>query len=759
MRLGELSSRPTLTDLVPHVVHDHRLAATLEAAAIGIVETDEKGRILGANTKACELVAATAETFLGQSVFDITHPDDVRADRAQFQRQVAGEIDSYSLDKRFRRPDGTYGWVSVTSSSVRGADGRFLYAVRIQRDITARKKAEELLAQRVEEQAALYALSERLQRAAAEDDVYDAAMAAIFRALGCQRASILMYDTAGIMRFVCSRGLSRVYQAAVEGHSPWSPETRDAEPICIKNIETADLSAALKDTVRAEGIAALAFIPIQENGRLLGKFMVYYDAPHVFVRPEIDIALTIARQVAFTLERNRAEHAAQRLAAIVESSHDAIVSKNLDGIIMSWNSGAERLFGYTAAEAVGRPVTMLMPPDRVDEEPGILARIRRGERVDHYETVRRRKDGSTFDVSLTVSPVRDRSGAIVGASKIARDISYRKRAEAQLRESEHRLQQLLSAIPAAIYTTDAQGRITYYNEAAVKMAGRTPVIGTDEWCVTWKLYWPDGTPLPHDQCPMAIALKEGRAIRGVEAVAERPDGIRVPFIPYPTPLRDATGKIVGAINMLVDISERKEAETQQRVLLHELNHRVKNNMQMLQSMLFAAAREAKSEEAKAVLGEASGRLASMAAAQRVLYGVTGATRYSAEEFLHAVCGTAQQTFCADVTIDYDAEAIELPNDTAMPLALILNELLTNAVKHARDGSGRVAIRVGLRGTGNAFELYVEDGGPGFDLTSVQSRCSGLRVVQGLARQLGGRLVVTKDPASRCSVEFDQGGNL
>ena len=114
--------------------------------------------------------------------------------------------------------------------------------------------------------------------------------------------------------------------------------------------------------------------------------------------------------VAFVLdltERKRAEQAAEHLASIVESSDDAIVSKDLDGIIRTWNRGAERLFGYKAAEVIGRPITILIPPDRLDEEPGILARIRRGERVDHYETVRRHKDGSLIDISLTVSPTRD----------------------------------------------------------------------------------------------------------------------------------------------------------------------------------------------------------------------------------------------------------------------------------------------------------------------------------------------------------------
>jgi two-component system, chemotaxis family, CheB/CheR fusion protein len=122
------------------------------------------------------------------------------------------------------------------------------------------------------------------------------------------------------------------------------------------------------------------------------------------------------------------------------------------------------------------------------------------------------------------------------------------------------LQAILDALPAAIYTTDAEGRITGFNESAVRFSGRVPRLGSDSWCVTWKLYRPDGTPLPHDECPMAIALKEGRELRGVSAIAERPDGTRVHFMPYPTLIRDASGRIVGAVNMLVDISDQEHAE-------------------------------------------------------------------------------------------------------------------------------------------------------------------------------------------------------
>lgn len=136
-------------------------------------------------------------------------------------------------------------------------------------------------------------------------------------------------------------------------------------------------------------------------------------------------------------------------------------------------------------------------------------------------------------------------------------------------------QEAVQALPAAIYTTDAEGRITFYNEAAAALWGCRPELGKSEFCGSWKLYWQDGTPLPHDQCPMAMALKLRRPIRGMEAVAERPDGTRVPFIPSPTPLFDASGRLTGAVNMLIDISERKRTEaalkTQRAVRTGEQN--------------------------------------------------------------------------------------------------------------------------------------------------------------------------------------------
>ena len=125
---------------------------------------------------------------------------------------------------------------------------------------------------------------------------------------------------------------------------------------------------------------------------------------------------------------------------------------------------------------------------------------------------------------------------------------------------------ILGELPAAIYVTDALGRITYFNEAAATLWGHRPTLGTSEWCGSWKLFWPDGRALPHGDCPMAIAIKEKRTVRGMEAIAERPDGTRVPFEPYPTPLFDDSGALIGAVNMLIDVTDRKRAEEVKRLL-------------------------------------------------------------------------------------------------------------------------------------------------------------------------------------------------
>ncbi|MBY0231001.1 MAG: PAS domain S-box protein [Gemmataceae bacterium] len=249
-------------------------------------------------------------------------------------------------------------------------------------------------------------------------------------------------------------------------------------------------------------------------------------------------------------ERKRAEEARARLAAIVESSDDAIVSKTLDGVIRSWNGGAERLFGYVSAEAVGRSITLIIPPERLDEESRILARLRRGERIDHFETVRLAKDGRRLDISLAVSPIRDDAGRVTGASKVARDITERKRAEALIARDAL----LLASVRDSVVVTDPEGIVTYWNEGAARLFGWTApeMLGR---------HYADRFPEP-ERSFVREQIRE-RA-RGTEWNGEyedrRKDGSRVWIDARVGPVRDAEGRLVGILGLAQDISARKRAE-------------------------------------------------------------------------------------------------------------------------------------------------------------------------------------------------------
>jgi PAS domain S-box-containing protein len=296
------------------------------------------------------------------------------------------------------------------------------------------------------------------------------------------------------------------------------------------------------------------------------------------------------------------------LEAIVDSSEDAIISKDLSGNITSWNPSAERIFGYTAEEVVGRSITILIPDHLHDEEPGILERIRRGERIEHYETVRRRKDGTMVAISLTVSPIRDSAGRVVGASKIARDISERRRTEERLQSSQEQYGRLAGLLPVGVYTCDApDGVITYFNEQAARLWGRAPQLGeTDErFCGSHRLFLPGSDiPLPHRECPMAVALREGRAYRNEEVILERPDGSRITALVNIDPVRDSAGRVVAAINVFHDVTALKQVE---QALTQE-----KDNLRALLDTLPVAVFLAHDPEGRHISGNrAAGRLLRM----------------------------------------------------------------------------------------------------------------------------------------------------
>lgn len=288
----------------------------------------------------------------------------------------------------------------------------------------------------------LYQLLAALSGASALEQVYDAALDSLMEATTANRAAILLVDDDGAIRFKAWRGLSEEFIASVPVQLPWLRELREAHSVVITDAADDGQFARYREVLTPEGVDSLAFVPLVLHADLIGSFILFYDRAHVCTVDELEVAEAIASHVVLATERKQLEIARQYLAAIVESSDDAIASKDLNGIITSWNEGAERLFGYTAEEVMGKPVSILAVPGH-NEMPAILAQIRQGHRVDHYETQRRRKDGKIIDIALTVSPIRDSAGHIIGASKVARNITDRKLAEEErtqllLREKEAR---------------------------------------------------------------------------------------------------------------------------------------------------------------------------------------------------------------------------------------------------------------------------------------------------------------------------------
>ena len=250
-------------------------------------------------------------------------------------------------------------------------------------------------------------------------------------------------------------------------------------------------------------------------------------------------------------ERRGFEEAQARLAAIVESSVDAIVSKTLEGIVRTWNAGAERLFGYTAEEVVGRSITVIIPPDRLHEETEILARLSRGERIEHYETVRRAKDGRLIDISLTISPTRDPEGKIIGAAKIARDITERRRAE----EAQARLAAIVESSQDAIISKTLQGIIETWNTAAERLYGYTAQEAVGKPITL--LIPPDRL---NEEKEILARLSRGERIEHYETVRRAKDGRLIDISLTISPIRDSRGRIIGASKIARDITKRKKTE-------------------------------------------------------------------------------------------------------------------------------------------------------------------------------------------------------
>jgi PAS domain S-box-containing protein len=318
-------------------------------------------------------------------------------------------------------------------------------------ELVERKYAERALARRAREQTALYEFTDRLQRAGSLSEIYQSALDSIFLALGCNRASILLFDDSGVMRFVAWRGLSDQYRAAVEGHSPWGPDESEPKPISVEAVELAEFPTAIREKLDSEGVKALAFIPIVASGKLLGKFMAYYDTVHHFIPGELDLALTLARQIGFGLERKRVQQdlaeSEERYRTLVEQVKDyAIFRIDKSGRPTSWNEGVRRVLGFEEKQFIGQDVSGIFTSE--DIEAGVPQReLRRATEAGAASNDRwmRRADGTRFYATGVTTRLRNKAGELIGYSKVLRDSTALMRAQQKLKAHAVDLERTVAA--------------------------------------------------------------------------------------------------------------------------------------------------------------------------------------------------------------------------------------------------------------------------------------------------------------------------
>lgn len=347
-----------------------RLAAIVTSSTDGIISKTLDGVITTWNDGATSMFGYKPEEIIGRQIHTLIPPEFRAEEDLILARLRAGERIDHFETVRMRK-DGTRLNVSLTISPVKNSEGKIIGASKIARDITQRKITDTILKQTMRQQHALYTFVDRLHRSESLRDVYAAAMDAIVTALDCDRGSILVFDDSHAMRFVNWHGLSSEYRQAAQGHSPWPPEMRNPEPVLISDVDESNFEESLKTAIKQEGIRSLHFFPLVSGQQLIGKFVTYYDQPHVCSRAEKDLAMSIARQLAFAVARKQTEAALreneERLRQATQTGKVGIWDWDVRGNRVSWTESLYAVHGVEKEEFAGTVeayISLVHPEDR-----------------------------------------------------------------------------------------------------------------------------------------------------------------------------------------------------------------------------------------------------------------------------------------------------------------------------------------------------------------------------------------------------------
>ena len=361
----------------------------------------------------------------------------------------------YIFEFRLLMKDGRIKHVQEICQTTFDQAGNPLYSIGTTLDITERKIIEKKLARHMQLYAALSQCNKAIVQCTNKEELFSQVCRAAVQFGGMKMAWVGIVDPqTHVIQPVVSFGDDRGYLTDLKistdasnphGVAPTSTAIREGRPYWCQNLLNDSATTPWRKMISTAGCAASASLPLRRNGVVIGAFVLYCDEVNAFDELIQDLLVEMATDISFALDsfayeaqRGESEEQIKQFEAIVHSSNDAIISKTVEGIITSWNPGAENVFGYSAEEAIGKSIKIILPPDRLDEEDLILEKIKRGERVEHFETKRLRKDGAIIDTSITLSPILDHAGNSIGTSKIARNITERKLAESEKKRAEEK---------------------------------------------------------------------------------------------------------------------------------------------------------------------------------------------------------------------------------------------------------------------------------------------------------------------------------
>ena len=743
-RLAAKESDEEACELVaPQAEGEELLRATFEQAGVGIGDMTLDGRWLRANDRLCQLLGRTEDELKAQSFVEFIQSGNRHGTLLAWAQSAAAESDTYSAEHRFLSGQGTVVWTKVTASVALDASRRGRYLVLVIEDITDRKWAEEALQEDLERMVTehtfeLCVVNDELQQEMVERQAVEKALwerEERHRKL-LESTSVIPWE-ADVERTRFSYVGPQAIQLLGYPVADWYRENFWIDHVWPEDRERALQCAS--DAVGQMKDSEFEYRMVASNGRASWLREI------VSVVCEEGRAVLLRGFMLDITESKQAEAARMQLASIVDSSDDAIIGKTLDGIITSWNAAAERIYGFSAAEIVGKHISILAPAHWVDEVPGLLEKIRDGEKVRRCETVRRTKIGQLIDVALTISPVMDASGQVIGASTIARDITERKCAELALRRNEHELSDFFDNAPVGLHWLGPDGIVLRANSATLYLLG----YRHEEYVGHSIAEFHVDHGVAED---ILVRLLKNETLRNYEARLRARDG-SIRHVLINSNVRWEDGRFVHSRCFIQDITTRRNLEKELLNISDREQGRIGQDLhddlcqqlagigllsQVLGQNLERMNAKGESERASQISKHLDDAIAHTRMLARGLAPVS-LQAYGLPVALEELALNTQGMF--HITCVFVGDQSISINDTANATHLyrIAQEAISNAIRHGKA----TEVTVTLVPDGGCARLTVSDNGCGFTCKRDQSKGMGLRIMNYRASMIGGSLDVSR----------------